>query len=511
MEKTQPTFVLIWLPYWHAMERLLAGVKNPTLLLALTGGFSTLGYAVLLSRRVNLLVLYTQPRLDGSFSLWGDPSIRRHFILAFAFLFILYWLGWRFALVTRGRRAWWVIAGGALASSIALLFMYPFDAADIFDNIMHGRILGIYSENPFIVPASTFPSDPFYRYSAWKSSTSAYGPLWELLAAATARLSRDALLINILAFKLLPGLFLVGSTLVLASLLREHAPDRAMPGTLLLAWNPLVLYETLGNGHNDIAMLFWILLAVWAFARRSHSLAVLSLIAGALVKFIPLLLLPVAIVLIWQRIPKLKARLCWLARMLVLALVLVWMAYIPFWQGVRTLSIDRRLHLFSASLPAALFHSLEPYSGVEIAATLVSSAAVLLALGFSLWRAWRSRQETSWLSLPQAAFDILLFYLLLACLWFQQWYVIWLVGLAAVLSPGHRARLGALFSLIVLSKQFALGPYLLRQQPPISQPWLEIYFAGGLLFVPWLYSGVLALMKITNNKTTAPYEFSTDP
>lgn len=495
MEKTQPTYFLSWLPYWQAIERLLAGVKNPTLLLGLTGSLSVLVYAILFSQRVNLLTLYAQPRLDGSYPFWGDPAIRWHFIVAFAFLFTLYWLGWRFALVARGRKAWWVVAGGALAFGIALLFMYPFEAADIFDNIMHGRILGIYGQNPFTVPASAFRNDPFYSYMAWKRAASAYGPLWELLAGGMARLAGNGLLANILAFKLLSGLFLVGSILVLALLLKDLAPQRALPGTLLLAWNPLVLYETLGNGHNDITMLFWLLLAVWAMGRQRHSLAVLALTAGALVKFIPLLLLPGAVLISLMRKPAWSERLRWLVLNLLAVLALVCLAYAPFWQGLETLSIARRARLFSASLPAALYHILEPSLGADHAATLVSGTAAVLLLCFCLWRAWSSRQDHSWLNFPRLAFDILMFYLLLTCLWFQQWYALWLIALAAILSPGHRARLGALFSLLVLNKQFVLGPYLLRQRPPIPQPWLEILFAAGLLLVPWLYAAYLAIYK----------------
>ena len=56
---------------------------------------------------------------------------------------VLYWLGVRAAQRAQGRVAWLVVLGGALVSGGLLLWMYPIDAADIFDNIMHGRILGV--------------------------------------------------------------------------------------------------------------------------------------------------------------------------------------------------------------------------------------------------------------------------------------------------------------------------------------------------------------------------------
>jgi hypothetical protein len=54
--------------------------------------------------------------------------------------------------------------------------MYPIDAADIFDNIIHGRIWGVYGANPFQQVAQDFQNDPFYHYVAWRRTTSAYGP-----------------------------------------------------------------------------------------------------------------------------------------------------------------------------------------------------------------------------------------------------------------------------------------------------------------------------------------------
>ncbi len=44
---------------------------------------------------------------------------------------------------------------------------------------------------------------------------------------------------------------------LIAAILRRLAPDRLLAGVVLFLWNPVVLYETIGQGHNDVAMLFW--------------------------------------------------------------------------------------------------------------------------------------------------------------------------------------------------------------------------------------------------------------
>ncbi len=81
-----------------------------------------------------------------------------------------------------------------------------------------------------------------------------------------------------------------------------------------------------------------------------------------------------------------------------------------------------------------------------------------------------------------------MFYLLLTCLWFQQWYALWPLGFAALLSPGHAARLGALFSYTVQTKPLIFGPLFLwiRPLPPASaiEPWL-----GPLVMsMAWAYA-----------------------
>ena len=110
------------------------------------------------------------------------------------------------------------------------------------------------------------------------------------------------MVVNVLAFKLIGGVFLAASAGVVAAILRRQAPERALAGVVLLAWNPVVLVETLGQGHNDIAMVFWVLAAAWALIGGRYTLAILALVLGALVKFLPVLMLPAALAIAWREL-----------------------------------------------------------------------------------------------------------------------------------------------------------------------------------------------------------------
>jgi hypothetical protein len=471
---------------WQARRFARVALQKPLFAL---GGLAALNAAVyffLFVRPWNLLTLYQYPLLDLRRLSGDDPLARWRLLAGFALLGLLYWLGWRAALRTQGRTAWVLVLAGAGISGAILLFLYPFGAADLFDNIMHGRILGVYGANPFDQVAADFQADPFYEYVGWRRFPSAYGPGWELIASATARLAGDGILANVLAFKALGGLFLVGCIAIVATLSRRKAQERALASVLLLAWNPLVLYETLGQGHNDMVMIFCILGCAVCLAWGRHTLAALALVAGALFKFVPLLLLPAAGLISLRALPGTKARLRFAVVTACAAAILILLAYAPFWRGIETLGIERRRELFTSSLPAVANALLEGPLGANRAASTVSLTAAITTALFALWQGVRASRDPSWRSFVQAAFVVLIFYLLFTCLWFQQWYSVWLLGLVPLLPSGHLVWLGMSFGFAVLSKPLIFEPLWLWPHTSPDRSWLEPRLGPAVLALPWL-------------------------
>ncbi len=455
--------------------------------LAMSGGMSALIYWLMFVRPFDLLRLANRPLLDLFRFSRDDPQVLVKLIAAFLVQGALYWLAWRAARRARGRAAWIIVLGSAILFGVLFLFMYPHDAADIFDNVMHGRMISVYGANPFLEPAAHYWRDPFYSYTAWRASVSAYGPGWEVLAALTTRLAGNSVIANVLAFKLLLALFLAGSVVVVTAMLRRIDPTRALAGVVLLAWNPVILYETIGNGHNDMAMIFWVLLAAWLLLNRRYTLTMLSIIVGALFKYIPLLMLPAAGLIALRDLDHTRARLRFLALTAIAALALIVVAYTPFWHGVDTLSIGRRTHLFTTSLPATIYVSLMSALGKDAAGNMVSVIASGLTVLFAVVQGWRAYRERSALSFTRSAFYILMFYLLFTCLWFQQWYAVWPLGLAALLPPGHAARSAALFGYTAQSKALIFSPLFLwvRPLPPASV--IDRLFGPLVMSAAWAY------------------------
>jgi hypothetical protein len=482
--------------------------------LVVLAGASVLVYGLLIVRPANLSALYPFPRQEIYYLYSrGAPALQR-MVIAFLLLGVLYGLGYLAARRARGKGAWIAVLGGGLVFSCLMLFLQPIDAADVYDNIMHGRILGIYGENPFKRLALSYPHDPFYEYAAWKKTASAYGPAWEIPAGLTAWLAGNGIMANVLAFKILAGVFWLGCLALVAALLKQKDPANLLPGVFLLAWNPVVIYEVWGNGHNDLGMVFWVLAAILAAWRWRYSTAVLCLTMGALVKFIPVLLIPAVVIQALAEQTTLRWRAWFLIRTALGVALLVGLAYAPFWEGTAVLSIQRRMTLYSASLPASAYHVLKLWLDGKTAAQVVALLALSLTFGFVLWRSLDRRgipalvskiaAEAAYTSTPLLRrnldvlfFDILAFYLLVTCLWFQAWYTLWLIGLAPVVGSGRRRRLAILFGFAALGKQLVAGPYLFWPHPSIAQPWLEIYFMLWVLGLPLLYA-LYAILSATS-------------
>ena len=90
----------------------------------------------------------------------------------------------------------------------------PISTVLIFDNIAHRRIIAVYHANPFKVPASNLPLDPFTKFAGWPKAISAYGPLWEDAAGLLARRLGNGMVPNILGLKIFPGILWLACSVV---------------------------------------------------------------------------------------------------------------------------------------------------------------------------------------------------------------------------------------------------------------------------------------------------------
>jgi alpha-1,6-mannosyltransferase len=217
-----------------------------------------------------------------------------------------------------------------------------------------------------------------------------------------------------------------------------------------VGWNPLLLFETAVNAHNDIVMMAFALAAFYALVRRWWLAIFPLLVLAALVKFVTLLFVP--LVLIWlllrRDVPKWQVALS-----LVLGSAIGAAACAPFFAGGALFDTLRgegsRYLLSTGSMTVSLLMQRGvmnlPEAEVAMRRGLVAAFAVGLAL---LLGRFRRDPSYSFLTTTCAAAVFLL--LVTVKWWFWPWYLAWLVPVAALAPRRGMALLASTFSLTAM-------------------------------------------------------------
>jgi hypothetical protein len=381
-----------------------------------------------------------------------------------------------------------VIGGGAVLFSLVLIGMKPVMSGDMYDYAFRARMALVYGLNPFVETPRAAIVDAWAPHLYWFDVPIAYGPLWYFLTLPTAWLAGDSMLVALVALKVVAALAYLACVQLIAVTLGTFAPAHQAGGTLLFAWNPLILLELVGNGHNDGVMLAFMLLAALAAMRGRWWLAAPAAMAAILIKMAAVLILPFLALLALRAVAQDRRRLRSVAGGAALALGLTVLLYTFIWAGPETLlHVARSQADIVLNSPVGLMVELGQRVGIEASASgrllrLAMSGAVLLLAAVWLWEQWRGRR--GWLT---ATFDTTLVYLALASVWFWPWYVTWLLAPAALLLDRRRQLIAIVFSLSVFALRLC---QVLIDRPPNDWMVATPFMFGPpiVLFVTLLWS-----------------------
>jgi hypothetical protein len=373
------------------------------------------------------------PGLAGS--LTGNRTWAWVYLGCSAAAFVAYALGLRFV-DKRGAR---VAAVGLVAAAIQLAplagpLLISSDAWTYWD---YGRIAAVDGGNPYSDTPDDFAEEAAYPWvgAGWRDTSSVYGPAFMLVSeplGVAAGRSHDA---AAWIYKSLAALFVL-----LSAWLASRLSARPAFAAAFVGWNPLLALHFAGGGHNDAWMAALVLAALGLAATGRRQLASAAWALAVLVKWIPLVFLPLR----WLEARAAGRRIPY-AGFVVTALVVAALAtwrYGVAWLGAfgplaRNANKETRF---------ALPHRLGDLGVPSWLAIALFAAA--FALGY-LWlarEAWRGRAR---LGLAAAL-------LLLAVPYLAAWYVVWTVPLAAA-EDDRTAQWLAL----------GLTAYLLRQAVPL--------------------------------------------
>jgi hypothetical protein len=483
----------------HLPQRLLDSKLFTTyrwLLLLAIGALSLSVYWIGLLRPYSFSALGLQPLLDIAKLTHDQPINQAGYVLTVAVSFGLYGLAYWLCRDQRSRSMWLVLAAIVLVIGIALIHLYPIGASDIFDSLAHGRLTSHYGVNPFYTAPNAFRGDNFFAYVGWSATTSTYGPLFEWITAGVTRLAGDDVLANVLLFKWVLFAFYAGSVMLIGWLLQRRDPDRALQGVCLFALNPLVLYMTLGNGHNDILMVFFIALGAVALVQGRYTIAALAFATGGAIKFISIVLIPIAVMLGLHDNRSWRDRFKFLIVTGFVCAAVIAISLYPFYEGGDFFGFKWKFILYTTSLPSVIQAALQDSIGLDASRLLVNRASMILLATVVLYQMWRAYRSYDWRVTLRAALTILLFYLLVSAAWFQAWYVEWVLVLAAMLAGSGLSRLTLLLSYSVMWKSIFIDYYLYNGYWIDARAPRELLTVVVIFGAVWVYGAYLIGRRI---------------
>ncbi len=318
--------------------------------------------------------------------------------------------------------------GGAVA--LPLVLMYPGAAADVYAYIAEADLALRYGVNPFQVPASAFPDLPLLPFLDYPNETTHYGPLWLVIGIVLRLAAGQDLLAALIAFKLAALVSLFGLAWAVYLSVRISRPREANVAALLVAWNPLLLFEAAGNGHNDFAMMLFVGLAFYFRSRGRVRASLLALAAACLVKYVAVVLVPLFLVAALRSAWPPRG---WLLRASIegAAAGLLGIGLLAQLGTEGTVGILQELQTwFTTSVGAAAYHSLARSMPAAEAAALVGNVAkAVYALAYvpALVAVWRRPAR-----LQAACLYAMLVFMAVETVWFQPWYAAWALPIAAL-------------------------------------------------------------------------------
>jgi len=327
----------------------------------------------------------------------------------------------------------------------------PVLSDDVFRYVWDGRVqhAGI---NPYLYPpddanlaALRSEVPEIFAGINNKDIPTLYPPLMQVLFYAATSISSSVHWMKTF-------LTLVDLALILALARLLSALDLNPLRALVYAWSPLPVVEIAGSGHNDVAAVFLLVMALWAFQKRHERGAIALATASGLAKLAGFALLPLL-----ARFGKLRN--FWVVPFAAALAILPYAAAgrLAF-QGLGEYALRWRGN-------DSLFHGLFLLTG-SLSSAKLAVAAILASL--TLWLLWRK-------TAPTRAIFWTLGAILLLTPTAHPWYLLWIAPLLAVFP--HPAWL-FLEASVVLSYH---APYLASP----GEAWQEVSFIKLLEYGPF--------------------------
>jgi len=212
--------------------------------------------------------------------------------LLFIFLVLTFFVLYFMALRAKNLPIWKII----IPMVVILLFSYPAFSYDIFNYMFYAKTILIYHKNPYdVIPLQLTGVEPWLSFMHWTHVPSPYTPLWMILSVPAYLLGFGYFLPTLWAFKAIAAAGYLGVVWFVGKILQKKDPRHAVLGMTIVALNPLVIFESLVSAHNDIVMMAFAMMGVYALLGGQKIKAFFLTAMATATKLMTLFLFPVMI------------------------------------------------------------------------------------------------------------------------------------------------------------------------------------------------------------------------
>lgn len=170
--------------------------------------------------------------------------------------------------------------------------MLPFTTSDIFYYIGTGWIDSNYGENPYYTSVYDVrlenPNDQILqRTGVWEKQIVVYGPLWAFTCKILSFLSFGNVTASLYIFKLASIIIHILNTILVFKITNKNK------FAILYGLNPFILFEMITNVHNDIYLIFFILISLYFLLKKKNIvLTIIFMALATCIKYVSVLLIP---------------------------------------------------------------------------------------------------------------------------------------------------------------------------------------------------------------------------
>ncbi len=243
--------------------------------------------------------------LTIGFSAFIGQSDFAELLFFYGFFFVVYLLIYSY--VELDRTVYWLLGLGLLLRLITV-FLMPNLSDDVYRFIWDGRLLmngySPFAELPtyYIEQGINIPGIDRALFDQLNSPNyfTVYPPVPQGIFAGAVWCVSDSIQGSVIAMKLVFLYFEIGTLILLVRLLQYFSMP--LKNALLYALNPLIILDTFTNLHFEIAMIFFLLLAVWLLVKQLWQFSAIAMALAICSKLLPLMFLPFFIrYLGWKR------------------------------------------------------------------------------------------------------------------------------------------------------------------------------------------------------------------